>query len=290
MKHPLLKVGLLLSAVALVPILGRAQSAVAIPPGAPLNPGYINSFTASGVDPGSQVDGTVMGAVTGAEPRDTVSVWNGCSINLQAVCALHAQLSGPCTVTVNDVSDAPTCLTILNTVYKTSLSSFIPPVVTMDGSTLSDLSYRDKLGLLALSPNPPATVLACEEAAVAKQVLWHLWYIEGKSSGHTASDAQVQAAIDHQLALLPKLPKRDLNLVAPAGTDPATFLKSPDSYRNYQDMLTIGNMQAAITGSLRGKAADDAIRAWVRSALTRHSLTVTGLPNFSVVDALPDGL
>jgi hypothetical protein len=287
------KIAVLLGCVAAMPVVAWADSVITAPPigELPLHPGTGSVAIGPASDPLGRPDRTAFGTLHGLTPSETVGVWNGCAAGVQEACALTFQITGPCASSVSTTSTEPTCLTILNTIYRTTIPDLPTPNMSVDGAAISDANWRDRLALLAVSQNRPSTAVQCEQEAAARLVLDRILYLEGVATGRAASSEQVQAALDHQIKAYPSMSAADRKMVGiPAGGDPSTYYNSSAVRLAFYHMLTTGNMRNAVVGQLRGAAADSAIREWFKTVVAHHVVTVTGLGDFAVADSLPNGL
>jgi hypothetical protein len=217
-----------------------------------------------------------------------VTLWSGCPAGQQTLCQLQWQIAGPCATTINTTSTEPPCAEIIKTVYQLATLPQLPsPAIAADGKVLSTSAYWDYAGSLALSDIHPATPEKLYEAAAAMMVLRHLWLAEGIATGHEATDQQVYARIAKNLALYPHLSHYDQVNMVPAGLDPKTYLYSPGEVQAYRDLMTVGFMRAVVLHGLRGDAQRAAAVAWMQEMLAKHPVTITGLPAFSLPEALP---
>lgn len=274
-------------ALAMIPSAGPADVPPGLIPGAQQNQSTGVTAGPAGSGFGVSSIGDLANHLT---PHMKVGPTSGCPVNNATLCSLSWRISGPCSSQINGDGLSPDCREFIQTVYGVHTPTLPVPTVAVDAATLPAVGYLANLETLAASPLRPASLAALQEAALARQVLSHMYYIEAQATGHAATASQVQARIDMELAHYPSLSKDDQARLVPPGNDPATYLNSSQMHKIYADELSIGNMRAAVRGDRPPAEAAQAVIAWFRQALSRHHVVITGYgwPTFSLADALPD--
>lgn len=229
-----------------------------------------------------------------AAPQAGVVLWQQCPVGGSPVCSATWFISGPCNTTVNG---EPSAQVACNSVDANTGSAQLPqvpaPTITVDGVSLAQDAYRSKALSLAHASAPTTDSHLVLEQAAAVLVLNHLLLVEAARDGIAATPADGRAIA---LKIFDIYTSEHINDPAVPKSDPQGYFLSADRIAGYQMGETLRRARGRVLAGVdlsNPTAVRIAFADWLRAALQRHLVVVTGgaVPsNLSLPDFVPEGL